>query len=123
MITNLCFGLTCLLIPLSFMLWNWQAALQLSNTGHLIVEGLIICGTFWLLEQILRLDEQLYYRYFLEHRDIPNTMNRQVRIDNGIARVQQNRTAPTEPLNTPAFHGLRMQFGNLLKNHRGIKPR
>lgn len=76
MITNFCFGLICLLIPLLIELLNLQAALRLSNTGHSIVEVLILCGAYWLFVQILRLDEWLYLRYFFEQKSIPEQRSR-----------------------------------------------
>lgn len=121
MVTNLCFGLTCLLIPITFLLWSWQAALQLTDTGHSIVEALIICGIFWLLIQILHLDELLYYRYFLKQREVSNAMSGKVGLASSIEIMQKNTAMPIESLHPSVFHGLQMQFRNLPKNHREIK--
>jgi hypothetical protein len=66
MVTNLCFGLTCLLIPVLIELFNLQTSLHISNTDHTLVEVLILCGMYWLFVQILRLDEWLYLRNFIQ---------------------------------------------------------
>lgn len=119
MITNLCFGLTFLLIPLLIELFNLQAGLHLSNFGHSLVEVIIVCLFYWLLMQILRLDDLLYLRNYTRyiHPSIPKKVEH-------IKNVQPFQRAETEQVKQTRkyiFHDLLMTFGSLFKGHRTAK--
>ena len=95
MVTNLCFGLTCLLIPMLIELLNLQAHLQLSNAGHSFMEVLIVCGIYWLFLQILRLDEQLYLRNLVDQLPLPDAPGQKRK---RMTRIEPNKHRTATPL-------------------------
>lgn len=125
MVTNLCFGLTCLLIPMLIELFNLQTGFRTTNTGHALIEVLIICGIYWLFTQILRLDEWLYLRNYFQERPILKPERRNAGHESLVQPIPQ--TLPVErthikPSKAAAFLRPRIPIENLLKNHRTVKP-
>ncbi len=92
MMTNICFGLTCLLIPLTVAMLRLQSGLHISSFDHTLVEILILCAFIWLMLQILRLDERLYYRWLSQQKHDPSVRNRMY--------GQTEDSAPIRPLST-----------------------
>lgn len=68
MVTNFCFSLALLLIPLFVDLLNVQAVLTLSRFGHAVAEVLISCCISWLIIQILRLDYWPYLQSLIRQK-------------------------------------------------------
>lgn len=62
MLTNVCWGLTILTVPLLIELFRVQAGLNLSNTGHTTAEVLAVMIVGWLIWKISQLDYRLYLR-------------------------------------------------------------
>jgi hypothetical protein len=122
MVTNLCFGLTCLLIPLLIELFYLQASLQLTDAGHTLVEVLIVCGIYWLFIQILRLDERLYLWNFAKLKPRSDATSRKIGRETSIEPISPLEHTKTEHLQEPAYLGRRMSFGTQIKNRRTIKP-
>lgn len=118
MITNLCFGLTCLLIPILIELFKLQAGLNLSDAGHSFAEIFIFCAFCWLVVQILRLDKQIYLWNLSQQGPQPQTAAR--KIVNKMKNVPLESPNPEQP-KEPDFHGARPLFGTLFKNHRTVK--
>ncbi len=58
--SNICFLLSCLLVPLSFGLFDLQSTLPLNGTVHTLFEILIILAIFWLIWLLNRFDRWLY---------------------------------------------------------------
>jgi hypothetical protein len=73
--SNICFLLSCLMIPLSFGLIDLQSTLPLTGTEHTVFEVLIVLVIFWLIWQINRLDRWLYLHYFSSKKknSLPHT--------------------------------------------------
>ena len=122
MVTNLCFGLTFLLIPLLIELFYLQAGLQLTDAGHSIVEVLIVCGIYWLFIQILRLDERLYLWNFANRKPFSDATSRKIGRETSDEPNSLPEPTKTEQIQEPAFHGRQMSSGALIKNRRTIKP-
>ena len=122
MITNICFGLAVLLIPLLIELFNLQAGLHLSGFGHSLAEVLILFLFYWLLLQILHLDELLYWRYYWQDKNSSTPKNLNVEYIERLPLVQKTDIKKVKQTQKPIFHGLRMIFGGLFKNHRTVKP-
>ncbi len=125
MVTNLCFGLTCLLIPVLIELFNLQAGFHTTNMGHALIEVLILCGIYWLFMQILRLDEWLYLRNYFQERPISKPERRSARDESLVQPISHALAAERTHIKQPkaaAFHWLRLPFENVLKNHRTVKP-
>lgn len=64
--TTIVAGLTVLTLPLMIFVFLWQERLNLSSTEHIVAQVLIVCGTYWLILQIIRLDEWLQRRNRME---------------------------------------------------------
>lgn len=118
MVTNLCFGLTCLLLPLLIELFSLQAALELTDVGHSVAEVLIVCGIYWLFVQIIHLDERLYLWNFAKRKPLAEKIGRETSIE-PLSPLEPTRT---EQIQGAAFHGRRMSSEALIKNRRTIKP-
>ena len=58
--SNICFLLSCLLVPLSFSLIDLQSTLPLNGAVHTLFEILIILAIFWLIWLLNRFDRWLY---------------------------------------------------------------
>jgi hypothetical protein len=84
MVTNLCFGLTCLLIPVLIELFDLQSGFRTTNTGHALIEVLILCGIYWMFMQILRLDEWLYLRYYIQENPLLESKHHQAMIESSV---------------------------------------
>lgn len=106
MVTNLGFGLICLLIPVLIELFNLQASLSISNTGHTLFEVLILCGMYWLFMQILRLDERLYLRYWIKQKHISEP---------------KGSVQPATPVEQTQTRQPLLLFKNGPKDHREVK--
>ncbi|HEY9075167.1 MAG TPA: hypothetical protein VIO61_01395 [Anaerolineaceae bacterium] len=121
MATNLCFGLTCLLIPVLIELFNLQAGFRTTNTGHALIEILILSVIFWMFIQILRLDKWLYLHYYLMEKSPLESKHNQAMI---VSRVQP--TSPAEQTTVQktkaaSFHQPHQPFVNIPKHHRTVK--
>jgi hypothetical protein len=122
MLTNLCFGVTCLLIPVLIELFNLQAGLPISNTDHTLVEILILCGMYGLFLQILRLDERLYLQNLIQRKYISAPERRKATIEKHVqSSASAELTHPSQP-KAAAFHRPRLPFENVDKDHRTVKP-
>jgi len=62
--SNICFLLSCLMVPLSFGLIDLQSTLPLTGTEHTVVEVLILLVIFWLIWLINQVDRWLYLHNF-----------------------------------------------------------
>lgn len=122
MVTNLCFGLTCLLIPVLIELFNLQAGLHISYTGHALIEVLILCGAYWLFIQILRLDEWLYLRNLIQPTSFSQQERSNARRNAHVRRIVPVERSQTRQIKATAFHWPRIPIENFLKNHRTVKP-
>jgi hypothetical protein len=69
MLTNVCWGLTILTIPVLIELFRVQAGLNLSATGHTIAELLIVVIVGGLIWKIGQLDYRLYLRNCVRQDD------------------------------------------------------
>ena len=85
--SNICFFLNILMIPLSFGLIDLQSTLPLSSAGHTVLEILILLVIYWMIWLINRFDRWLYL-----HSYIPGTKN----------LVEQNRTTEASILTSKA---------------------
>lgn len=121
MVTNFCLGLTCLLIPVAIELFNLQAGLQLTNAGHAAAEVFILCGIYWLLMQILRLDAYLYLRNLLPREPAPKAAVQKMGAETNIDPAPLVKTPKNEPYREPALHGIQLLFRTRIKDHRTIK--
>lgn len=122
MVTNLCFGLTFLLVPLLIELFNLQAALRLSDTGHAAAEILILGGIFWLLMQILRLDEHLYLQALRQQEHKPEAAVQNIQKEIYPAPITQTGININGQPKDHALRRARLLLENIMKNRRTIKP-
>lgn len=92
MATNLCFGLTLLLVPAMIGLFSLQAAYPLSHAGHTLLEALILGGISWLFVLILRLDKWLYLQNYLPQKS--KHVHHQIEIQQGDHVIQYTEIDP-----------------------------
>lgn len=90
MLTNFGFGLALLLIPLMIELFAWEADLNVSILGHTLVGIVILFGIYWLIMQVIRLDEQLYLNRMIPSRTFPDATERR---DRHIGQASPDRTS------------------------------
>lgn len=122
MVTILCFGLTSLLIPVLIELCHLQAGLHPTNAGHTIAQVVILCGFYWLIMQILRLDEYHYFRYLLPNEPVSKAAVRKFTVEPSKVAVNQMKRPERELPQEPPLRGPRLRFNLFFKNHRMNKP-
>ena len=128
--SNICFILTCLTIPLFLELFDIQSKLSLSSTGHTIVEVLIVLGIFWLILLIDRFDRWLYLRslsHSKKHKLIETrvTQTKIIDPDTSIQSDLMRDQDPTQPFENNrldlssrySFHTIRLTFSKLINKN------
>ena len=86
--SNICFLLSCLLVPLSFGLIDLQSTLPLNGAVHILLEILIVLAIFWLIWLLNRFDRWLYLRSSLSQKK--NTLSQKRIVETNIFIMEAN---------------------------------